>query len=112
MTGHPRDSNEPMSFMELVDHESIEELEKGWKRLIEDKVPWTGELVRLQYQSSSVGSFGQMDRDAFRPMLFRPMFTNSIIHSILEIEEALVRPSDRQKTQLLDIGSLSTRVFK
>lgn len=48
MTGHPREPSEPMSFMELVDAESTEKLEKGWKRLTEDKVPWTGELVCLQ----------------------------------------------------------------
>ncbi|TVY40465.1 Hybrid signal transduction histidine kinase K [Lachnellula subtilissima] len=57
MTGHPREPNEPMSFMELIDAESTEELEKGWKRLTEGKVPWTGELkLKRPWYDPATGS--------------------------------------------------------
>ena len=111
MTGHPRDVNDPMSFMGLFDDESAEELEKGWKRLTEDQVPWTGELVCLRFPNSFCG---HLPIECLKtPDTFKTLSESFLlIQSTLEIEEALVRSDDRRKNRLLDIGSLSTRVLE
>lgn len=44
MTGHPRDSAFEMSWMGIIHENSVSVAEEGWKRLVEDRLPWSGEL--------------------------------------------------------------------
>jgi PAS domain-containing protein len=44
MTGHSRDSAFNMSWVETIHENSLSIVEKGWKRLVEDQLPWSSEL--------------------------------------------------------------------
>jgi hypothetical protein len=111
MTGHPRDLNDPMSFMGLVDDSSIEELEKGGNDSL--RIRCRGQENWYVYLLP-VSPCNHLRIDTSRPLTdsrhFKKLYL--LIRSILEIKEALVRYNNRRKNQLLDISCLSTRVFK
>ncbi|KAH8197320.1 hypothetical protein TruAng_008524 [Truncatella angustata] len=44
MTGHPRNANHAMSWMEQVESSSLKDCEEGWQRMIVDHQPWSAEL--------------------------------------------------------------------
>ncbi|KAH7313750.1 aerobic respiration control sensor protein arcB [Stachybotrys elegans] len=44
MTGHNRDSQYEMSWMDFILESSTKTMEEGWRRLTEEHLPWSGEL--------------------------------------------------------------------
>lgn len=44
MTGHTRDSQYEMSWMDFIQESSIPTMEEGWRRLVDEHLPWSGEL--------------------------------------------------------------------
>jgi len=44
MTGNSRDSQYELSWMDFVAQGSVKGMEEGWKRLVKDHLPWSGEL--------------------------------------------------------------------
>jgi PAS domain S-box-containing protein len=44
MTGHTRDSQYEMSWMDFILESSIETMEEGWHLLVDEHLPWSGEL--------------------------------------------------------------------
>ena len=44
MTGHPRDTQYEMSWTDCILESSAGTMADGWRRLIEDHIPWSGEL--------------------------------------------------------------------
>ncbi|KAJ9144314.1 Hybrid signal transduction histidine kinase K [Coniochaeta hoffmannii] len=44
MTGHTRDSQYEMSWMDFIQASSIHTMEEGWRLLVDEHVPWSGEL--------------------------------------------------------------------
>ncbi|KAB5576370.1 hypothetical protein GE09DRAFT_954411 [Coniochaeta sp. 2T2.1] len=44
MTGHTRDSQYEMSWMDFILESSIETMEDGWHKLVGEHLPWSGEL--------------------------------------------------------------------
>ncbi|KLU90858.1 hypothetical protein MAPG_09383 [Magnaporthiopsis poae ATCC 64411] len=63
MTDHPRDSQYEyeMSWMDFILESSVETMEAGWRRLVQDQEPWSGEL-QLKKRSpaqSSVNLHGE-----------------------------------------------------
>ena len=54
MTGHSRENNYKMSWMDHVAEGSKQTMELGWHKLVVDRVPWSGEL---QLKKPWVGPF-------------------------------------------------------
>jgi PAS domain-containing protein len=52
MTGHPRDDLYAMSWMDTIHESSVPTMEKGWKRLTIDELPWSAELVSQPRQEA------------------------------------------------------------
>ncbi|OIW32623.1 hypothetical protein CONLIGDRAFT_572111 [Coniochaeta ligniaria NRRL 30616] len=44
MTGHTRDSQYEMSWMDFIMESSIQTMEQGWRLLVDEHLPWSGEL--------------------------------------------------------------------
>lgn len=44
MTGHTRDSQYEMSWMDFILESSIQTMEEGWHLLVDEHLPWSGEL--------------------------------------------------------------------
>jgi len=44
MTGHARDSQYEMSWMDFIMESSRPAIEEGWRRLVNENLPWSGEL--------------------------------------------------------------------
>jgi PAS domain S-box-containing protein len=59
MTGHPRDSQYEMSWMDFIMESSMETMEEGWRRLVKDNVPWSGELQLKKRSASPVNLHGE-----------------------------------------------------
>ncbi|KAI9150441.1 Hybrid signal transduction histidine kinase K [Paramyrothecium foliicola] len=59
MTGHTRDSQYEMSWMDFIIEDSKETMEKGWRRLVQEHVPWSGELQLKKRSASPVNLHGE-----------------------------------------------------
>jgi len=59
MTGHPRDQLHEMSFMEQIDPRSLPDIEAGWRKLTEQHLPWSGDLLMRKILIHPVDLEGQ-----------------------------------------------------
>ncbi|TVY44423.1 Hybrid signal transduction histidine kinase K [Lachnellula occidentalis] len=87
MTGHTREPNGPMSFTELFHDDSLEEVDKAWKRLTEDKVPYSSELKlkRPWYDPATGEKHDYWILAASQPEFSRDNTLKSIMGSITDI---------------------------
>ncbi|KAF1988817.1 aerobic respiration control sensor protein arcB [Aulographum hederae CBS 113979] len=59
MTGHPRHDLFEMSWMECIFESSRETMNKGWHRMVHDRLPWSGELQLKPVSGSPVNLQGE-----------------------------------------------------
>jgi PAS domain S-box-containing protein len=59
MTGHTRDSQYEMSWMDFIIDGSMKEMEQGWNRLVNEHAPWSGELQLKKRSASPVNMHGE-----------------------------------------------------
>jgi PAS domain S-box-containing protein len=55
MTGHTRDNQYEMSWMDFIAASSARTMDEGWRRVVDEHLPWSGEL-QLKKQSTSPGN--------------------------------------------------------
>lgn len=82
MTGLQKDDIEPMTWMEFLDESSRSVMEHGWAQLVEERVPWSGEI---QLSSKAPHAFGSEEHiDKWVLFSAAPEFAmNSSLRSIM-----------------------------
>lgn len=132
MTDHPRESQYEyeMSWMDFILESSVETMEGGWRRLVQDRVPWSGEL-QLKKRSPAqppVNLHGE-SIDYWVLLNAHPEFApdgtlRSIMGSITDISHLKwaqglqhrqlqeAEETRRQQNEFIDITSVSCHVHK
>ncbi|KXJ88563.1 hypothetical protein Micbo1qcDRAFT_166624 [Microdochium bolleyi] len=59
MTGHPRDQTHEMSFLDQIDPRSIPTVQEGWRKLTEQRLPWSGDVLMKKILVHPVDLEGQ-----------------------------------------------------
>ncbi|KFA46842.1 hypothetical protein S40293_05604 [Stachybotrys chartarum IBT 40293] len=59
MTGHNRDSQYELSWMDFIKEDSVATMSEGWRRLVDDHAPWSGELQLKKRSASPVNLHGE-----------------------------------------------------
>ncbi|KAL9110587.1 MAG: hypothetical protein Q9227_004945 [Pyrenula ochraceoflavens] len=125
MTGHTRDSQSGMSWMDFIEETSMNTMEGGWHRLANQHSPWSGELQLKKRSTRPVNLEGE-SIDYWVLFIAHPEFASdgslrSIMGSIMDIsymkwaqglqsrqlQEA--QETRRQQNEFIDITSHEMR---
>jgi PAS domain S-box-containing protein len=124
MTGLQKDDIEPMIWMEFLEESSRSVMEHGWAQLVEDRVPWSGEIQLSSKAPRTAGSEEYMDKWVLfsaAPEFATDSSLRSILGSITDItdlkwaeglqERRLAESIEekRQQNEFIDITSHEMR---
>ncbi|KAH7028000.1 aerobic respiration control sensor protein arcB [Microdochium trichocladiopsis] len=125
MTGHPRDQLHEMSFLEQIDPRSIPDMEVGWRKLTEQRLPWSGDLLMKKVLVHPVDVEGQ-DIDYWVFLTAIPDYApdgsvRSVMGSLIDVSEVKwaqnvqnrrlqeAEETRRQQNEFIDITSHEMR---